>query len=484
MRRGRGEPLTRRRGVESDIPMSVHSLRIPWLAVALVAFVPGPTFGQQASAVRPISLDEAIAEALEGNAGLAISRAETDVASADAKQASSFLWPRIDVASGWTRSNDPVFAFGTKLRQGIFVESDLALDALNNPDPISDWETSASLQWKLLSPQVWAGRSAASNAAEAADWKEMRTREATVLRTEVLYFEAQRAAAQTRAAERAEEAARSARDVFGRREAEGLLTRAEVLQAEADYQGAVAGRIEAEHREADAYRQLAVYLGWGPEVTLALTDTLELVTVGDAEGDEGIDAEEARADDSTGPFDPTLRADLQALAKARDAAAANASRAKLGYLPELDAFAGYAMHGSGLFQDDGHNWIGGVALRWNIFSGLSRSADTRRADAERAIAETRYDANLRAARAEVLEARDAVDAAYRAASAAVIGDSAASLGRDLMRMRFDEGLPTATDLLAADSRAARARSGAINASAVYMMAEARLRYVTTQHTSE
>jgi outer membrane protein TolC len=53
-----------------------------------------------------------------------------------------------------------------------------------------------------------------------------------------------------------------------------------------------------------------------------------------------------------------------------------------------------------------------------------------------------------------------------------------------MRMRFDEGLATATDLLAADSRAAEARSRAINATAGYRMAEARLRYVTTQHTSE
>jgi outer membrane protein TolC len=100
------------------------------------------------------------------------------------------------------------------------------------------------------------------------------------------------------------------------------------------------------------------------------------------------------------------------------------------------------------------------------------------------MAETRYDATLRSARAEVLEASDAVDAALRAAGAAVVGDSAASLGRDLMRMRFDEGLATATDLLAADSRAALARSRAINSTAGYRMAEARLRFVTTQHTSE
>jgi len=463
--------------------MKIMSRRILWLGVAILAAAPSVAFGQQVSAERSISLDEAIAEALGGNAGLAIARAGTDVAHADAKQASSFLWPRIDVATGWTRSNDPVFAFGTKLRQGIFSESDLALDALNNPDAISDWATGASLQWKLLSPQVWAGRSAASSAADAADWQELRTREATVLQTEVLYYEAQRASAQTRAAERSEEAARSARDVFARREAEGFLTRAEVLQAEADLQGSVAARIDAERRESDAYRQLAVFLGWGPEVRPVLTDTLHLAAA-DPHGGESAAAAGAGGSTELAGFDPTLRADLHALDRARQAAAANSSRAKLGYLPELDAFAGYSMHGDGLFQSDGDNWVGGLALRWNIFSGLSRSADTKRADAQRVMAETRYDATLRSARAEVLEASDAVDAARRAASAAVVGDSAASLGRDLMRMRFDEGLATATDLLAADSRAAQARSRAINATAGYRMAEARLRYVTTQHTSE
>ncbi|MEJ2483415.1 MAG: TolC family protein, partial [Gemmatimonadota bacterium] len=283
------------------------------------------------------------------------------------------------------------------------------LDALNAPDPIDDWASAATLQWKLLSPQVWAGRSAASNAAEAADWKELRTREATVLRTEILYLEAQRAAAQTRAAAATEEAARSARDVFTRREAEGVLTRAEVLQAEADYQGSSAARIDAERREADAHRRLAVFLGWGPEVTPVLTDTLELI--GRERG--GSFGSQVNGDLPAG-FDPARRADLQALDKARDAAAANSSRARLGYLPELDAFAGYSMHGSGLFASDGDNWTGGVALRWNIFSGLSRSADTKRADAQRAMAETRFDEAVRTARAEVMEAADAVDAAGRA----------------------------------------------------------------------
>lgn len=449
-----------------------------WLAIAAVAAAPAAARAQEPGTVRPLSLDDAIAEALEGNASLAVARAETELAGAEARAAAAPLWPRLDLSTGWTRSNDPVFAFGTKLRQGIFTEADLALDALNDPDAIDDWSTGASLQWKLVSPQAWAGRSAAARAAEAADWKEVRTREATVLMTEARYYEAQRAAAQHVAALRAEEAARSARDVFARREAEGMLTRAEVLQAEAELQGAVAARIDAERREADALRRLSVHLGWSPDTRPLLTDSLHLSDV-DVEA-----AERAGVPAAPGGFDAAQRADLQALERAREAASANATRARLGYLPELEGFGGWSMHGGDAFANDGDNWIAGLALRWNVFSGFGRSADAKRADAGRAIAEARYDEALRTARAEVEEARTAVVAARRAAAAAVVGDSAASLGRDLMKRRFEEGLATATDLLAAEARAAQARGRAIDAVAGQRLAEARLRFVTTQHTSE
>lgn len=461
-----------------------------WIGLTVLVALPGPARAQGSADVRPISLEEAIAEALEGNATLAVARAESDLAGAEAKAAAAPLWPRIDVSSGWTRSNDPVFAFGTKLRQGIFAEADLALDALNFPDPIDDWATGASLQWKLISPQAWAGRSAASRAAEAADWAEVRTREATVLMTEARYYEAQRAAAHRAAAERAQEAARSAREAFGRRESEGMLTRADVLQAEAELQGAVASRIDAERAEADALRRLAVHLGWSPEVRPALTDSLKIERV-DVDVDGGIEDDGGAdpvgpldAPGASGAFDPEARADLMALDRVRGAAAANSSRAKLGYLPELEGFGGWSMHGGDPFESDGDNWLAGLALRWNLFSGFGRSADVKRAVASRAIAEARYDEALRAARAEVEEAREAVVAARRAAAAAVVGDSAASLGRDLMKRRFEEGLATATDLLAAEARAATARSRAIDAVAGQRMAEARLRFVTTQHSSE
>lgn len=462
-----------RRGRRARVLVAVASL-----AVATSAPAQAPPGGAEVRPGEPdeLSLERAIDIALQGNADLQVVRDGREAAEATASEAAAVYWPRLDFESGFVRSVDPVFVFGTKLRQERFGEADFDPAGLNRPDPINDWMNAVSAQWKVFSPADWTGRGSARRQAEAAGWAETRAAEGTVLRTETLYLEAQRTAARRGAAIGAEEAARAARGAFARRVEQGMLTEAELLQAEADLSAATAGRIEAARAERDALRRLAVFLGWGPERSPVLTDTLVLLLDERA----ASDAEE-RAEP---PFDPGLRADLQALQAARDAADADRRRATMTYLPEIGVFGSYAIHGEDPFRADGDNWTVGVGLRWNLFSGLGRNADAQRAAAARRIAETRYETALREARAELAEAEDAVEAARQAAEASLAANRAAEAGTVLMRRRFEEGLATATDLLAAESRAADARSRAIDAVAAQRLAAARLRFVTTLHTRE
>ena len=461
-----------RRGREVRLLSAVATLWVAPMASAQVGA------GQDETRLTPValSLEEAIALALEGNADLQVARASREMARASASEAAAVYWPRLDLESGFVRSVDPVFAFGTKLRQERFAEVDFDPAGLNQPDPINDWVNAVSAEWKVFSPADWTGRAAASQRADAARWSEARATEGTVFHAEALYLEAQRTAAQHRAAVEAEAAARSARDGFARRVEEGVLTEAELLQAEADLAAAQASRIEAIRAEQDARRRLAVFLGWGPERLPLLTDTLTL--------DLGDRSEPLSASEPVNGFEPELRADLRALSAVRGAAEADRKRTTMTYLPEIGVFGAYSIHGQDPFQADGDNWTVGVGLRWNLFSGLGRSADAERAAAARQIAETRYHSALREASAQVAEAREAVSAARRAVEASVAGERAAQAGAVLMRRRFEEGLATPTDLLTTEARAAGARSRAIDAVAGHRLAEARFRFVTTLHSGE
>lgn len=434
-------------------------------AVAVAAAPrPAPAQGAQGPAGeeavrRELTLEEALGIAREENTGLRVAATRTEAARAGVTGATSALLPHVELETGWLRTVDPVATFGTKLRQGVFGQEDFALDALNDPDAVTDWSTGAAVRWTLASPASWAERAAARHRADAAEWGELRTREATDLRTRSLYVRALQAGGRVRAAEAAEKAARATLERFRRREEEGMLTRADVLQARAELEAAAADLSDAERSRYEARVRLGLHLGWGPDTLPVPTDVLELPEPPAEEG-----------------FDPTARPDVRARAAGLEAAEAAATRADLAWAPRLDAFGAWSMHGGDLFSDQGTDWTVGVGLRWSLFTGLRRPAEARRASAEATAARLEYRQALREARGEVETARRAVVAARRAVEASRAARAAAREGRELMRRRFEEGLATPADLLQAEARATAMEVRAVDALAAYHVAAARLRF--------
>lgn len=417
--------------------------------------------------LQEISLERAIREALEGNADLRVARSEAEIAGAETRAATARLLPRVDVRAGYLRSVDPVAAFGTKLRQGSFGQADLAVDRLNDPAPIDDWSNAVDGHWSPLDPTLWAGRSAARRRAEASEWGRERTREATVFETRALYYRAAGTEAGVTAAEASEEAARATFALFRRRHEEGALTRADLLQAEAELRAAEAETAGAVRARDEAREELGLHLGWDPGVVPVPSDTLAPVEAPPPASSE-----------------PGARSDLRALEALREAAEAEVDRATLAFVPALDLFGQYATHAPDAFGADGTDWTVGVGVRWNVFSGLGRFADRERAARGREIARTRYEHALRTARVEAERARREAGTARRRMVAMVAARAAAEEGRELLGRRFEEGMATAADLLQAQARAALMRARAVESVAAYDIAVARVEFVTARTESE
>lgn len=441
-----------------------------WALLVLTGVGVAPVAAQETSGVtdpsgaeaepRPVTLEEALATARERNTDLGRAAARERGARARSRAASSFLLPHLELESGFTRSVDPVFAFGTKLRQERFREEDFSLGALNDPAPLDAWTNTARVEWGIASPRAWAARDAAGSRAEAARWQTERSREATDFRTKVLYFLAVGADAELQAAAASEDAARSTVDRFRRRADEGLLTEADLLQAEAELAAARVGRSAAALARHDARLQLGLHLGWSPDTLPVPTDSLKTSSPPAVERAATVG-----------------RADLRAREAAVEAAEARRQGADLAYLPDLAAFAGYSIHGRDPFAEDGTDWSVGVALRWTLFAGLRRPAEAEASSAALEGARLEYQQAVREARGELQQARRAVETAREALEASRSAREAALAGRDLMRRRFEEGLATPSDLLQAEARAARMRSGAVEALAEYNIALARLAFV-------
>ena len=431
--------------------------------MAFTALAAAGPAGAQETVERPLSLSQAVQEALARNPDLRIAASRVDMTRANERSALSPLIPQLDVGAGFVRSNDPVFAFGTKLRQGAFAENDFSLDALNNPTPINDWTATAQLRWSVLDPVLWAGKGAAGQRSEASAWERERTEEATIFRTKALYYGVLAAEEGLRTARAGERAASATLERFQARHDRGLLTLAELRQAEAELLASTARRIDATRRRDESRELLALQLGWAAGTVPVPTDTLpEAVPL------------------STPGFDPAARSDVRMLAALEAEASAEKKRSDMTLLPALDAFAGFSSHASEAFRSDGTNWSVGFLVRWNLFSGLGRLASRDQAAAAKAIAETRYEHSLREAPSEAARARQAVEAALETVTAMQAAAAAATEGQTLMRRRFEEGLATPADLLQAEARATDMEARAVDALALYHIATARLEFTTSQ----
>ena len=419
--------------------------------------------GQERPVEKPVGLDEAVTEALARNGDLDAARARTTAERARAREAASFLYPILGLEAGGLRSDDPVTVFGTRLRQERFGQADFAVESLNRPDPITDWTAAAGVTWKILDPAAWSGREAAAQGARASELELERRREATVFRTRVLYLRAVAARARLDAADRGLEATRASRDAVRERADQGLLTEAEVLDAESRVAAARAGVADARRSVRESSSRLGAHLGWSSDTVPAPREELL-----------GRPPAVAVSPGARAGGDVTERADLRALERAGAAADARVSQAVRSRIPTLETFGRVSTHAPEIAGERTANWTVGVQLRWPAFTGFAREAGIDRARALRRAVEAEHGQRLREARAQVTEARGAVDAAAAAADAAEAALDAAAEARRLVRRRFEEGLTTADRLLRADARAAEMEARAIDARAAHHMAAARL----------
>lgn len=424
-----------------------------------------------AQEIRPLTLAEAVEEAVAGNRGLAAARARADAAEAAVKGSDSFMWPTLGVDAATIRTNDPVGVFGTKLRQGRFTEEDFAIDALNHPDAVTDWSAGVGARWAILDPSAWAERNASRYGVDAARWGVQRSREGTEFQTRVLYYAALRAQARLDAARAAEEAAAATLELFQRRAVEGVLTDADVLQVASELRGAEAARIHSEQMKDDALARIAVFLGWDAGVLPDPTD--QLVAPDPAPAPQlGMAGEEM-----------ANRADILAMAAGTQVAREKAKQASRVRLPALEAFGRAAVHSAALdeFQN---NWTVGLQLSWPVFTGFGASAGRDQALAQARAADYEREDALATARAEVDAAQRGVSSAAGRVEATSAAHHSAAEARRLVERRFQEGMATTVDLLQAEARLTDMRARAVDALADYHLAVARLQFVAATHTPD
>jgi outer membrane protein TolC len=412
-------------------PTWVRLVTVALLATGLAGIPAGSLI---ARAAEPWTLEQALDYALVHNPDARIARQRIAAAQAGLEQANSAFWPRLQVESSYTRTDNPMLAFGDILNQRSYSSS---LN-FNNVRDVDNLNTRGIVTLPLYAGgRIVAGRQAAKANTAAA-------RQDTEAVRNALGFEVSRAfhtVLKTRQFIRADEAAVKlfeANLVVARRRLDGgTLLNSDVLDIDVRLAQAREDLIRARNASTLAELSLRTLLGL-EEGEFIVADTAPVVRA-----------------PSSGDF--AQRPELVAARERASAAEAQVRGSRSGHQPRVSAFGSFDHDYGWVTGGNGGSYTAGVLAQWDLWDGFSTRSKVREARA-----------NLQSAREEERKLRQAVDleverarldlkaAAERlAVTSKTVEQAVESAG--LTRNRFEQGLALATQLIDAETALVAAR---------------------------
>jgi len=419
-------------------------------ALGLLAFMSLLTVARAQTAAEPasLSLQRAVTIALEKNPLRKVALADTRVASADVREARSVLMPHLNFSETVTRGNDPVYVFGSRLRQQRFSTADFALNRLNTPLPFGNFSTRFAGTWNLFdSFASWHGVNRARQMNEAAAHQLERADQEIIFRVVDAYYGALLAGKQLEVAEQAAKTAQSITDRSQVRFDSGLVVESDLLTAKVRMASRQQELIRARNNLDLARAQLSNAMGVPLDSLFQLAEAL-------AERALPVPVLQEMEKEAL-----VNRPDLKRIQSQEAAQQQSVAVAKSSFGPRVNAFAGWEMDNPTFVAGGGgNNWLGGVEVQFDIFQGGAKRAELSR---QRALADrvgAMKQAATDAVRLEVRRAYYDVDASRQQLEVARAAIAQAQESLRINQDRYDGGLTTLTDLLTAEEAARRSQT--------------------------
>ena len=393
----------------------------------------------------PLTLRQAIDQALRASPEAAVARADGQQAGSAAAAARTRLLPQLSLTEDISRGNDPVYAFGTRLRQHQFTQADFALNALNFPQPIGNFSTRLSGQWtafdsfktqkEIRSADLF--HASAASAARAVDQQ-------IIFRVVAAYQQVLYAQREIRVAQHEQETAAALLTSVSEHVNAGLAVESDRMSAEVNVSARKVELIAAKGDLELAWAALREAMGT-PDLKGAELQPIEphVFPQGMLE-DEVATARKARPD-------------LAALGQAQSAQASAVGAAKSDLGPRVSTYGNWEEDRTALAGAGGNNWVAGVQLSVDILP-LGRRAQLAQANAAKEKIDAQASAAQQHLRLEVSQAHIHLEtAALELQTAQAAMDQSADSLR-ILKNRYGAGLATITDLLRAEDAERQSQS--------------------------
>lgn len=374
------------------------------------------------------TLRRALEYAAANNPDVRMAQQRIAAASANLEQANSAFWPRAQIQSSYSRTDNPMMAFGNILNQRAFSPS-LNFNNVPETDEIN-------VRGLITAPLYAGGKSVAERNAAKANQRASSLEKAAMLNQ--LEFEVARtflAIRRIRQLAASVEATLHAFEtnlvVSQRRFENGSVLKSDVLDVEVRLAEANEQLVRSRNAEQLTQRALKNLLGIENDEAFSVDDALPQLSIPSEKSFE--------------------RPELLALQHREEAARAKVRAAKSGRLPRVNAFGSLDYDYGTITRGDGTSYAAGVVAQWDLWDGFStRSKINEAEETLNAVQEDTRKVRLaiglevEQARLNLVAARERLMSAAKAVAKA--GESA-----KLTRDRFEQGLALSTQIIDAET---------------------------------
>ncbi|MCA0374917.1 MAG: TolC family protein [Gemmatimonadetes bacterium] len=442
---------------DSQFPRLTRLPRVGLLALAAAA---APLAAPLAVPLAAQGAPSTLAEALRDADRAAFANRRATAAHDEARRRADLplrgVLPSARVESGVVRTTDPIGAFGTLLRQRGVTPAAFDPARLNDPAAVTNVQGGLVAEVPLLNVDALMGRRAARLAADAvgssAAWTAVDTRAQVVRGWYGAVMAAAKVATLTDAQRAAEAAVRQVEALVR----QGLVTRADALQARVRAGDIAASLLGAQHEAALAARQLGLLIGAtdGRSVTVpaALPDETRLRALAVAD-----------TSTSTASAATAARLDVRAATLGAEAARTDVQRAHGTALPRVNSFARYDWNAPTALFGGKPNWTIGVMGSWSLPGNPADRAEVAMAQARARSAASDAAGAAASAQLEVAAARGALTVALARLDLTLLSAQEAREAQRLVEKRYVGGLATIAERIGADATATAAALAATGA---------------------
>lgn len=419
-----------------------------WLSIVLLGASVGPlrALGQlNSTSSQGLTLIDAVETALRRNPLSRATSAGKELANAELADARSRRLPSLVTAGSFTRSNNPVFVFGSLLEQGRFGPTNFALDSLNHPDAINNFRSSLTLRVPVFDQRESQTR------ITTARFQQQQADQQTILVEQQIRFEVIKSYYGLLLAQ---EKLRVAEDAVRTAEADVKRARDLVETGIAVQSDLLAARVQLSQ-----FRQQKIQLNGDLVTALAAlnvamglpVETLQQPAAEFVDRRFVVESVETLASQAL-----QNRPDYRRAVLSSEATAAQLHGARGEWLPRVEAFV-TAGRSSEHFTNGSGDYAAGATVSFNLFDA-GRNARIARAKASQSLANAELEQLANQIHFEVVRAYQEYVAARGRLE--VVAEMSAQAGETLriVQDRYHAGITTITELLHAETALVQARS--------------------------